>query len=190
MRSRSSSLNVRTAGQLEVVVEAVLDGRPDGELRAREQAGHRLGQHVGRRVAQHVTALVGAGGDDRDDGAIGERRGQVGLDAVDDCGDRRLLQAGADGSGEVERRGIVGQFAFGTVGEGDRDVRHATVEDTSRGRRPLGGFPVTVDVQLPATRASSCSPHVRRDRELSEIGSATDDTRPATVGSVSALAPA
>ena len=53
MRARSSSLNVRAAGQLEVVVEAVLDRRADGELGAREQVEHRLGQHVRRRVAQH-----------------------------------------------------------------------------------------------------------------------------------------
>ena len=37
--------------QLEVVVEAVLDGRADAERGAREQVEHGLGEHVGRGVA-------------------------------------------------------------------------------------------------------------------------------------------
>ncbi len=52
------------AGQLEVVVEAVLDRRPDGVVGARPQVGHRLGQHVGGGVAQNVAAGLGAGGDE------------------------------------------------------------------------------------------------------------------------------
>ena len=38
---------VRPAGQLEVIVEAVLDHRTDGEVRARPQPQHGLGQDVG-----------------------------------------------------------------------------------------------------------------------------------------------
>ena len=62
-------------GQLEVVVEAVLDGRADGEGGAGEQVEHGLGQHVGRRVADREQAprrLVL--GDDGDLVAVGERR--------------------------------------------------------------------------------------------------------------------
>ncbi len=114
-------------GQLEVVVEAVLDGRADRELRAGEQPGDRLRHHVGRRVAQHMTSLGRAGRDDRNGGAVAQRRGEVGLLSVDDGGDGRLLEAGADGGGQVECGGVVGQFALGAVGERDRDVRHATV---------------------------------------------------------------
>ena len=44
-------------GQLEVVVEAVLDRRADGERGPREQVEHGLRQHVGRRVAERVAAL-------------------------------------------------------------------------------------------------------------------------------------
>ena len=49
------------AGQLEVVVEAVRDGRTDAELRAREEVQHRLGHHVRRRVAHRVEVAVRAG---------------------------------------------------------------------------------------------------------------------------------
>ena len=45
-------------GQEEVVVEAVLDGRPDAELRAREQVEDGLGQDVGGAVA-HRPELAG-----------------------------------------------------------------------------------------------------------------------------------
>ena len=48
----------RPAGQLEVVVEAVLDGRAAGEGGAGPELEHRLGEHVGRRVAD-VTQRVG-----------------------------------------------------------------------------------------------------------------------------------
>ena len=52
--------------EVEVVVEAVLDGRPDTEQRAREQVLHRLGEHVCRGVAQHRETLRRRGGDDLD----------------------------------------------------------------------------------------------------------------------------
>ena len=59
IRSRSSGVNVPAVRparrELEVVVEAVLDRRADGEGGPREQVEHRLGQHVGRRVADRVT---------------------------------------------------------------------------------------------------------------------------------------
>ncbi len=51
-------------GQREVVVEAVGDGRPDGEGGARELVEHRLGQDVGGRVAQRVQAAVALLDDD------------------------------------------------------------------------------------------------------------------------------
>ncbi len=71
---------------------------------------------------------------------------QVGLGAVDDRSDRRLLQAGADRSGQIERRGVVGQFALGAVGERDRDVRHATVR--------IGAATTVRRAELRATRVS------------------------------------
>ena len=112
--------------QFEVVVEAVLDGRADRELGAWEQPRDGLGHHVCGRVTQDVPALGCSRRDDRHGLTIVERSGEVGLLAVDDSGDGRLLQAGADGGGQIERSGVSGQFAFGAVGERDRDVRHAT----------------------------------------------------------------
>ena len=57
---------VGPARQLEVVVEAVLDDRADGEVGAGPQPEHGLGQHVGGRVAQDGAAGLGVGGDDAD----------------------------------------------------------------------------------------------------------------------------
>ena len=47
-------------GQLEVVVEAVIDDRPDPELRAGEQVEHRLGQDVRGGVAHRPELAGGA----------------------------------------------------------------------------------------------------------------------------------
>jgi len=44
-------------GELEVVVKAIADRRPDGEFRPGEEAQHRLGQDVGRRVPQDLQGL-------------------------------------------------------------------------------------------------------------------------------------
>ena len=48
---------------VEVVVEAVGDRRPDAELGVREQILHRLSQHVGGRVPDHAAPVVGVRGD-------------------------------------------------------------------------------------------------------------------------------
>ena len=89
--------------QVEVVVEAVLDGRANRELGAGIQLRHRLGQYVCRRVTQHVPSGVGVVGDQRHNVAVDERDGQVGLDAVDACSDSCLAQTRPDGCCEVER---------------------------------------------------------------------------------------
>jgi len=64
-------------GEVEVVVEAVLDGRADGVPRARPQPQHGLRQHVRRGVTQHVQPLGVGGGDDGDRVALLQRRGRV-----------------------------------------------------------------------------------------------------------------
>ena len=90
-----------------------------------------------RRVPEHVPTLIGSRGDDRDDGAIVERRRQIGLVPVDDRSDRGLLQTRADRGRQVERGGVGGQLSCGSVGEGDRDVRHgpARIRGHDRERR-------------------------------------------------------
>ena len=85
----------------EIVVEAVLDRRADGHLRARIQLLHRLRHDVRGVVADEVERLGVLRGDD------GERR--VGVDhmaginqlAVDLAGERRLGEAGADAGGDL-----------------------------------------------------------------------------------------
>ena len=49
------------ARQLEVVVEAVGDGRADAQLRVGEQVEHRLGHDVRRRVAHGIERVTGVG---------------------------------------------------------------------------------------------------------------------------------
>ena len=51
---RGQVVRRQRARQEQVVVEAVVDDRPDPELRAREQVHHRLGQDVGGRVAHRA----------------------------------------------------------------------------------------------------------------------------------------
>jgi len=62
---------VGTTGQLEVVVEAVLDGRPDGEPGAGPELEDGLGQDVGRRVTKDLPSLGAGAGDDGHLGAVG-----------------------------------------------------------------------------------------------------------------------
>ncbi len=50
---------VGAAGKLEVVVEAVLDHRPDGEVRTGPEPEDGLSQHVGRRMTEHGATLLG-----------------------------------------------------------------------------------------------------------------------------------
>ena len=54
-------LGRQRAGQLEVVVEAVLDGRADAQLRAGEQVHDGLGHDVRGRVAHRVERIAGMG---------------------------------------------------------------------------------------------------------------------------------
>ena len=115
----------------EVVVEAVLDHRADGDLCLGEQRLDGVGQQVGGRVADDLQAGVVLGRDD------GERF--VGLDAVagvddtggvaraDAAGERRLGQTGADGGGHVGHGHRAGEFTFGTVRE--CDVDHGDFEE-------------------------------------------------------------
>ena len=58
---RGQIVDRQRPGQLEVVVEAVLDGRADAQLRARKEVHDRLGHDVRRRVAHRVERVAGAG---------------------------------------------------------------------------------------------------------------------------------
>ena len=58
----------------EVVVEAVLDRRADGDLGAGEQLLHRLGQHVGGVVADQLQRVGVAAGDEHHARVVVDRR--------------------------------------------------------------------------------------------------------------------
>ncbi len=110
--------------QFEVVVEAVFDRWPDGEGGAGPEAEHRLGEHVGSRVAECLETPVGAGRDDLDRGAVGERHDQVAFFAVDNRGDGVPGEARPDVGGQVGGGRTGPQRARGAVREGDGDVSH------------------------------------------------------------------
>ena len=121
--------------QEEVVVEAVLDGRPDGVLGARPEAQDRLGEHMAGRVADDVEPLGAGRRDDGDLVAVVEGGAQIDEAAVSvgraldvlarDAGrDGGFRQSRPDRLRGVERGRAVGEFERGTVGEGDLE-RHA-----------------------------------------------------------------
>ncbi len=103
--------------QLEVVVEAVLDHRPDGVLRPGPEPADGLGHDVRGRVAQHLAAGVGVRGDDGDLRAVGQRQLQIHLAAVDGHEDGRLGQAGTDGLGELHARRALSQLPRRAIGK-------------------------------------------------------------------------
>ena len=115
---------VDTAGELEVVVEAVLDDRADGVVGAGPQPEHGLGQHVGGRVAQHGPSGVGIGGDDRDQGAVGELGAQVDLDPVEGGGHGRLGQAGPDGLSQLQGGRTLFELLGRAIGKSNSDGCH------------------------------------------------------------------
>ncbi len=108
-----------SAGQVEVVVEAVLHRWADGVLGPGEQVAHRLRHHVSGGVTEDVLALVGVGGDDGHLVALVQRGAEVGVGAVDDRGDRGLGQTPADRRGEVRSSRFGRELTGGTVGKKD-----------------------------------------------------------------------
>ena len=74
---------------VEVVVEAVADRRPDAEPGLGVDLLHRLGEHVRGGVPQDGQAVLGVDGHRLDDVAVGEDVGQVAQLAVDAGDDAR-----------------------------------------------------------------------------------------------------
>ena len=110
----------------EVVEEAVLDHRADGDLGIGKQLLDRIGQQVGGRVTDHIQTIGILGGDD---GQLGVLLYQVagvddlgGVTAADLAGQRGLGQARAYRSGNIGHGDRAGILALGTIGE--RDVDH------------------------------------------------------------------
>ena len=102
----------------EVVVEAVLDGRADGDLGAGKQGLHRFGEHVGAVVADHLQRIVVATGDEHHRGIGGDFGAEIDDLAVQLHRQRGAGEAGADGGGDVGARYRPVETADGTVGQG------------------------------------------------------------------------
>jgi hypothetical protein len=159
------------ARQVEVVVEAVLDRRADGELGAGEQLGHRLRHHVRRGVAEHVASLVGAGRHDGHPGAVGQGAPQIDGLPVHLCGHGVLGQAPSDALRQPLGGGAGRQRALGTVGERDRDVGHSGSEPTGAPWWAPGTFPRRARADLPSNRALPVPPPARPPRRGRRSGS-------------------
>ena len=196
---------VGTARQLEVVVEAVLDHRPDGVVGPGPQPEHGLGQDMGRRVPEHGPAPVGLGGQDGDLGAVLERRVEVHLGPVEGGGHCRLGQAGADGLGELEGGGAGVELLGRTIGKSDADGCHGCASLLRVVRRPIrsirssrdrpgspGVYRVTPSRAAPATGerpAAASTSSAARAPGVSRSSSRCDRTssRPGSAGAAPAV---
>ena len=115
-------------GELEVVVEAVGDRRPDRDLHARVEPHDRLGQKVSRRVAQHPerVGILGVARREELHGlAVREREAQIARRAVHPREHGLLGELRPDRARSVEAGRAVGELELGGVGEDDlhREVR-------------------------------------------------------------------
>jgi hypothetical protein len=109
-------------GELEVVVEAALDRRPDRDLHAGVEAADRLGQQVRRRMAQDVKGVgvvLVSRRQDLDLLAVLERQAKVLYVSVRADQNRLLGELRADRGSGVEARSAVGKFKLGRVGKDD-----------------------------------------------------------------------
>ncbi len=123
---------LRMEGHLdvEVVVEAVLDRRPDPQLRVGVEVLDRLGEHVRGRVAQDVAAVLAVDGHALDHVAVGELVGEVAQVAGDPRGhDRGVVLEELPGLG-TRRHGPL--LTLTGVDEGDLDVGHGTAPCSCR----------------------------------------------------------
>ena len=95
--------------EVEVVVEALLDRRPDRDLHAGVELHDRCRQDVGGVMAEEVERVVAAVGDDLDRHAVVERARQIAQIAVDTDRQGCLGQARPDCGRRVGARGAVGE---------------------------------------------------------------------------------
>ncbi len=107
-------------GELEVVVEAVLDRGADRDLHAGIEPAHRLGEQVRGRMPEHRERVAVAGvprGQDLDRLAVGERRPQI-LHVPVLLDQHRLLgELRPDRARGVEAGRAVRKFEFRGVGQ-------------------------------------------------------------------------
>ena len=105
-------------GNIEVVVEAVVDGGPETDTGIGDQFAHGGGQDMGGRVAQHAERFRVAVGEEAHGLAVGEGAVQVDDFAVDRRGEGGAGETRADLGGEGGRAGARGQRDGAAVGGG------------------------------------------------------------------------
>ena len=106
---------------VDVVVEAVLDHRPDDHLRVRVQLLDRVAHEVGTGVADDLHAFRVLRGEDLKGRVVVDEVGGVNLAAVDLAGHGGLGEARADGLGNLHDGDGVVELAAAAVGERDGD---------------------------------------------------------------------
>ena len=143
-------------GEVEVVVEAVLDRRPDGDLHARVEVHDRRGEHVGGVVADEVERVLPAAiGDDLQRLVGLQRLREVAQLAVLLDGQGGARQPRADRSGGVGAAGALGKLERRAIGEGD--LHRSRCYASARPQRQFGGeanersHSICVDITKAAT---------------------------------------
>jgi hypothetical protein len=113
--------------ELEVVVEALRDRRPDRYLRPRPELRDRRGEDVGAVVANELQRLGAFRGQDLDPAPVGKRRGEISHLAVHLDRKRGPCQAGSDRGGRVGAGGTLLELQRRSVGQlhGERAHRLA-----------------------------------------------------------------
>ena len=89
-------------GAVEVVIEAVVDGRPDAQLGFGIQFEHGGGQKMGGGMAVDTERLGILGGEDLQGGVLFDRAGEVVQLSVDLGDDGGVGEARADGLGDID----------------------------------------------------------------------------------------
>src|SRR4029453_13207872 len=105
----------------EVVVEAVLDHRADGDLRPRPQRLHRFREHVRAIVPDQLKTARILTGQEFNLGVAIDRVGEVRERAIDRHRDRALGERGRNTLGDVETGDAVGIVPTRAVGKGQGD---------------------------------------------------------------------
>ena len=106
-------------GRIEIVIEPVVDGRPDGELDLRMEALDRLRKHVRTGVAVGPAAVRVGKGVELDGVVALNGAERIAVYAVDGAGKRGLGEARADGGGDIQTGHAVLKLALPAVRERD-----------------------------------------------------------------------
>jgi hypothetical protein len=112
-------------GELEVVVEAVLDRRPDRDLDPGMEPANRLGEKVRGGVTEHgqrLRVVAIARREDLERRTLGKRKPEVAGLAVHPGENRLLRELRPDRAGSVERTRPVGELERRAVGKRDVHV--------------------------------------------------------------------